>query len=134
MFGSRLLNHIREDKGYAYSPSAFLQSFRSAGAMRTQADVRNAATGPSFNEILYEMNRMVTTSPTENELQQAKRNLVGIEAISLQSNDEVAGELADLWMRVLPPEKIGNYGRQISPLTPHTINTPANHNFLPPHP
>src|SRR5260370_28502905 len=108
MFGSRLVNNIREDKGYTYSPSAFLQSFRSAGAMRTQADVRNAVTGARFNEILYETNRMVTTTPTENELQQAKRDLVGIEAISLQPTHEVAGERAGIRMRGLSPAPIGN--------------------------
>jgi zinc protease len=129
MFGSRLVNNIREDKGYTYSPSAFLQSFRSAGVIRTQADVRNAVTGASFNEILYEMNRMVTTSSTENELQQAKRNLVGIEAISLQSNDEVAGELADLWMRGLPPEEIGNYGRKVAAITADEVNAAAKKYF-----
>jgi len=129
MFGSRLVNNIREDKGYTYSPSAFLQSFRSAGVMRTQADVRNAVTGASFNEILYEMNRMVTTSSTENELQQAKRNLVGLEAISLQSNDEVAGELADLWTRGLPPEEIGNYGRKVAAITADEVNATAKKYF-----
>lgn len=129
MFGSRLVNNIREDKGYTYSPSGFLQSFRSAGAMRTQADVRNAVTAASFNEILYEMNRMVTTSPMENELQQAKRNLVGIEAISLQSNDAVAGELADLWTRGLPPEEIGNYGRKVAAITADGVNAAAKKYF-----
>jgi len=129
MFGSRLVNNIREDKGYTYSPSAFLQSFRSAGVMRTQADVRNAVTGASFNEILYEMNRMVTTSPSDNELQQAKRNLVGIEAISLQSNDEVAGELADLWTRGLPSEEIGNYGRKVAAITADEVNAAAKKYF-----
>jgi zinc protease len=129
MFGSRLVINIREDKGYTYSPSAFLQSFRSAGAMRTQADVRNAVTGASFNEILYEMNRMVTTSATENELQQAKRNLVGLEAISLQSNDAVAGELADLWTRGLPPEEIGNYGRKVAAITADEVNAAARKYF-----
>jgi predicted Zn-dependent peptidase len=129
MFGSRLVNNIREDKGYSYTPGAFLQSFRSAGAMRTQADVRNAVTGASFNEILYEMNRMVTTSSTENELQQAKRNLVGLEAISLQSNDEVAGELADLWTRGLPPEEIGNYGRKVAAITADEVNATAKKYF-----
>jgi predicted Zn-dependent peptidase len=75
------------------------------------------------------MNRMVTTSPTENELQQAKRNLVGLEAISLQSNDEVAGELADLWTRGLPPEEIGNYGRKVAAITADEVNATAKKYF-----
>jgi zinc protease len=128
-FSSRLVTNIREDKGYTYTPGAFLQSFRSAGVLRTDADVRNAVTGASFNEILYEMNRMATTSPTETEFQQAKHNLVGIEAISLQSNDAVAGELADLWTRGLPPEEIGNYGKKIASITADEVNAAAKKYF-----
>ena len=75
------------------------------------------------------MNRMATTSPTEAELQQAKHNLVGIEAISLQSNDAVAGELADLWTRGLPPEEIGNYGKKIAAITSDDVNAAAKKYF-----
>src|SRR5258708_31970732 len=72
---------------------------------------------------------MVNINPKENELQEAKRNLVGIEAISLQSNDEVAGELADLWMRGLPPEEIGNYGRKVAAITADEVNSAAKKYF-----
>jgi zinc protease len=128
-FGSRLITNIREDKGYTYSPGAFLQSFRAVGVLRTEADVRNAVTGASLNEILYEMNRMVTTSPTDTELQQAKHNLVGIEAITLQSREAVAGELADLWTRGLPPEEIGDYGKKITAITADDVNLVAKKYF-----
>jgi zinc protease len=129
MFGSRLITNIREDKGYTYAPGAFLQSFRAAGVLRTDADVRNAVTGASLNEILYEMNRMVTTSPTDTELQQAKHNLVGIEAITLQSREAVAGELADLWTRGLPAEEIGNYGKKITAITADDVDAAAKKYF-----
>jgi len=129
MFGSRLVTNIREDKGYTYAPGAYLQSFRAAGVLRTEADVRNAVTGASLNEILYEMNRMVTTSPTDTELQQAKHNLVGIEAITLQSREAVAGELADLWTRGLPPEEIGNYGKKITSITADDVDAAAKKYF-----
>jgi len=129
MFGSRLITNIREDKGYTYAPGAYLQSFRAAGVLRTEADVRNAVTGASLNEILYEMNRMVTTSPTDTELQQAKHNLVGIEAITLQSREAVAGELADLWTRGLPPEEIGNYGKKITAITADDVDAAAKKYF-----
>src|SRR5258708_23569146 len=75
------------------------------------------------------MNVMGTISPTENELQQDKRDLVGSEAIFLQSNDEVAGELADLWMRGLPPEEIGNYGRKVAAITADEVNAAAKKYF-----
>jgi predicted Zn-dependent peptidase len=114
IFSSRLVVNIREDKGYTYSPFAYIQTLRSAALVRTQADVRNAVTGASFNEISYEMNRLATTDPSDEELSKAKRFLLGIEAIQLQSREAVAGELANLWSNGLPPDEIGNYGKKIA--------------------
>jgi zinc protease len=116
-FGSRLTSNIREDKGYTYTPGSFLQSFRASGTLRTQADVRNPVTGPTLNEMFYELNRMATTTPTERELEQAKRSLVGIEAIQLQAHSAVAGELLTLWVFGLPPGELENYGKKVSAIT-----------------
>ncbi len=128
-FGSRLVTNIREDKGYTYSPGASLQTYQGAGVLTTRADVRNAVTGPSLNEILYELNRMVTTSPRPEELQTAKRFLVGIEAIQLQSRGAVAGELARLWINGLPPDAIGTYGRKVAATTADQVDAAAKKYF-----
>jgi zinc protease len=107
MFGSRLIRNIREDKGYTYSPGAFLQLRAKAGVLTTRADVRNEVTGPSLNEIDYELNRMATTDPSPEELAKAQRYLVGTNAIFLQLQSAVAGQLAQLWVYGLPPEALG---------------------------
>ncbi len=129
-FGSRLVSNIREDKGYTYSPFALLQTYRVAGVLATRADVRNEVTGPTFNEITYELNRLVTTSPSADELKQAERYLVGTEAIQLQSRDAVAGELARLWINGLPPEEIGVYGRKVAAISADDVNQAAR-KYLP---
>jgi predicted Zn-dependent peptidase len=81
------------------------------------------------NEITYELNRMVTTSPTSDELSQAKRFLVGIEAISLQSRGAVAGALAGLWVKGLPPEEIGIYGKKVAATTVEDVDAAAKKYF-----
>ena len=113
MFGSRLLRNIREDKGYSYSPGASLQLRTEAGIIRTRADVRNDVTGPSLNEITYELNRMATTDPAPNEVSRAQRFLVGTNAIVLQVRGAVAGELATLWVDGLPPVALGQENADI---------------------
>jgi predicted Zn-dependent peptidase len=128
-FGSRLITNIREDKGYTYSPFSNLSTYRSAGVFFTRADVRNEVTGPSFNEITYELNRMATTSPSKDEMDKARRFLVGIESIRLQARDAVVGELANLWVDVLPPEEIGIYGQKVSSTTPDQVNAVAKKYF-----
>ena len=117
MFGSRLINDIREDKGYTYSPRAYLQTRSEAGLLQTGADVRNAVTGATLNEINYQLNRMATTAPTVEEVERARRYLVGLRAIELQSQESVAGQLATLWSYGLPPEELGLESERIQKVT-----------------
>jgi predicted Zn-dependent peptidase len=129
MFGSRLVLNIREDKGYTYSPFAALRTYRAAGFFATQADVRNAVTGATLNEINYELNRMTTTTPSDIEMTQAKRYLVGNEAIGLQSGSGLAGELASLWVDGLPPDNIARESEKIEKSTPADVTTAARKYF-----
>ena len=128
-FGSRLVSNIREDKGYTYSPFSSLQTYRAAGVLVTGADVRNDVTGPTLNEISYELNRLATTTPTADELKQAERYLVGTEAIEMQSREGVATELARLWVDGLSPDEIGVYGRKVASTSAEDVNAAARKYF-----
>ncbi len=121
MFGSRLVNNIREDKGYTYSPGAFLQSRREAGLVQTSADVRNEVTGATFNEIGYELNRMATTSPAQEEVEHARRYLIGVKALELQAHHAVARRLASLWTYGLAAEKLGQETEKIQKVTAQDV-------------
>jgi predicted Zn-dependent peptidase len=129
MFGSRLVLNIREDKGYTYSPFSALRTYREAGYFATQADVRNAVTGATLNEIDYELNRMCTTGPSDTEMMQAKRYLVGNEAIGLQSGGGLAGELASLWVDGLPPDNIAKESEKIDKSTAADVMAVAKKYF-----
>jgi len=117
MFGSRLIDNIREDKGYTYSPGSRLVSRGQAGILATRADVRNPVTGASFNEINYELNRMATTAPEDSEIDHARRYLLGSIAIRLQARSSVARSLANLWISSLPPAELGALTEKISKVT-----------------
>jgi zinc protease len=121
MFGSRLIRNIREDKGYTYSPQTFIAMRGRAGDLETHADVRNAVTGATLNEIDYELNRMATTAPTDEEVESARRFLVGLNAIRLQSQGSVARRLATLWSYGLPPEELGLESERIQKVTAQDV-------------
>jgi zinc protease len=129
MFGSRLIRNIREDKGYTYSPRSSLQLRAEAGIVSTRADVRNAVTGPSLNEIDYELNRMATTSPTDEELAHAQRYLIGTNAIFLQIQASVARQLGLLWIYGLPPEALGQDSADIQKVTAQDVTAAARKYF-----
>ena len=121
MFGSRLIRNIREDKGYTYSPGGSIQLRAQAGTLQTRADVRNAVTGPSLNEIFYELNRMATTDPSADEVAMAQRYLVGTNAIFLQLQSAVGSELGWLWVYGLPPEALGQESANIQKVTAEDV-------------
>ena len=129
MFGSRLVNNIREDKGYTYSPGARLTLNRETGVLVTRADVRNPVTGASFNEITYELNRMATTAPDTEEVDRAKRYALGSLAIQLQSRAAVARQLANLWIDSLPPEELALQGQKIERVTPQDVQAAGRKYF-----
>ena len=129
MFGSRLTLNIREDKGYTYSPGSYLVSRRTTGIFQIWAAVRNEVTGATLNEIDYELNRMATTSPSEEELARAQRYLVGNQAIDLQAQDSVGRSLARLWILGLPPEELGRENEQIGKVTIKDVDEAASQYF-----
>ena len=91
--------------------------------------MRNAVTGATVNEIAYELNRMATTSPTETELANAKRNIVGSQALRLQYRVAVARELASLWVLGLPPEQLGAEGQKVKATTAADVDAAAKKYF-----
>jgi|KBSMisStandDraft_5_1062788.scaffolds.fasta_scaffold41106_2 predicted Zn-dependent peptidase len=128
-FSSRLVANIREDKGYTYSPFSSLNAYQVAGTLVTHADVRNEVTAPSLNEIEYELNRLATTTPTEEELSKAKRYLVGNDAIQLQARTSLSAQLADIWVNGLPPEEIATYGQKVANTTSTEVDVAAKRYF-----
>jgi len=121
MFGSRLILNIREDKGYTYSPYSYVAGYQKTGLLITSAAVRNDVTGASFNEITYELDRMGTTSPTEEELQRAKRFLIGSLAVELQSQGDLAQTLSRYWIDSLSPADLAQEGEKLQQVSSNDV-------------
>jgi predicted Zn-dependent peptidase len=116
-FGSRLVENIREDKGYTYSPRGSIRALPKGGLLTVQADVRNEVTGASLLEMFYELDRMGTTEPSEEELQRAKRYQSGLYLLRNQIQGAVARTLANNWVNGLPPEALGEFVPKVNAVT-----------------
>ncbi|MFI5180714.1 MAG: M16 family metallopeptidase [Thermoanaerobaculia bacterium] len=116
-FSSRLVQNLREEKGYTYSPGAGVRWLAGRGSVRSRAAVRSEVTGASLGEIFYEMTRMGTTEPTDEEMDRARRVFTGLKAISLQTSPGLADELAQLWILGLPPSEIGRTSDALAKVT-----------------
>jgi predicted Zn-dependent peptidase len=103
-FGSRLMKNIREDKGYSYHPGSAIETFRWGAIVQTHEDVRNAVTGASLQQTFLELNRMAADPPSEQELLNGKRQLLGSVAIALHSRVQFIAMLGSFWLQEEPAD------------------------------
>jgi predicted Zn-dependent peptidase len=116
-FASRLVENIREDKGYTYSPGGSVNTMLRGGVLAVSADVRNEVTGAALLEIFYELDRMGSTLATDEELSRAKRFQSGLYLLRNQIQGSVARTLAANWTKGLPPEALGEFVTRVNAVT-----------------
>jgi len=117
MSSGRLFQNVREEKGYAYSIWSRINSENLSAIYTIKANVRNEVTGGAMNEIFYEINRMATTAPSNDEVTRAQRYLLGYRAFLLQSSSSVADELTSLWLMNLNSEQLNRESKEILEVT-----------------
>jgi predicted Zn-dependent peptidase len=116
-FGSRLVENIREDKGYTYSPGGGVSTRAKGGLLTMRADVRSDVTAAALTEMFYEQDRLASTTPTEEELSRAKRYQAGLYLLRNQIQGAVAQTLASNWVNGLPPGALGEFVTQVNAVT-----------------
>jgi zinc protease len=120
-FASRLVENIREDKGYTYSPGGSVNTMLRGGVLAVSADVRNEVTGAALLEIFYELDRMGSTLATDEELSRAKRFQSGLYLLRNQIQGSVARTLAANWAKGLPPEALGEFVTKVNAVTAEEV-------------
>jgi zinc protease len=90
-FSSRWVENIREDKGYTYGPHTSIEHFVAGSALVVAAEVATEVTGPSLLETLYELGRIASLPPGEEELEQARRYALGTLRLGMSTQAGLAG-------------------------------------------
>lgn len=108
-FSSRLMQNLREDKGYTYGARGGLSALRQGGRVSASADVRNEVTGAALKEFQAELARIGTEPVPAQELEDNKRYVAGGYLLSNQMQAAVAQTLASNWLVCLPAEFLGEY-------------------------
>src|SRR5262249_21963759 len=116
-FGSRLVENIREDKGYTYSPGGSVAARAKGSLLTARAEVRTEVTAATLTEMFYEQDRMASTLPTDEELQRAKRYQGGLYLLRNQIQGSVAQTLASNWVNGLPPSALGEFVPKVNAVT-----------------
>ncbi|OLF16400.1 M16 family metallopeptidase [Actinophytocola xanthii] len=95
-FSSRLVENIREDKGYTYHARSSLEFTPSGATLLVESDTASEVTAPALLETRYELARLGVVPPTESEVDTVRRYAVGSLLISTGSQSGLASQLAAL--------------------------------------
>ncbi|MGK5742655.1 M16 family metallopeptidase [Micromonospora sp. URMC 103] len=76
-FSSRWVENIREDKGYTYGPHSLIEHAVAGSVLVAAAEVATEVTGPALLETTYELGRLASLPPKEDELEQARQYALG---------------------------------------------------------
>ncbi|MGY2129122.1 M16 family metallopeptidase [Blastococcus sp. SYSU DS0617] len=116
-FSSRLVENIRERRGYSYSPRSAVEHQAADASFLVEADVATEVTGPALMETLYELGRMALTPVTEAELDAARRYVVGSMALSTATHAGLASTLSALVGAGLPVGWLAEHQRALEAVT-----------------
>ncbi|MGL4240924.1 MAG: M16 family metallopeptidase [Beijerinckiaceae bacterium] len=95
-FTSRIWQEVREKRGLAYSVSSGLYPFRRAGVLLGGTATKNERAKEALDVIKDEFARMAANGPTEEELDKAKRYLIGSYALRFDTSSKIARQLDGL--------------------------------------
>jgi zinc protease len=90
-FSSRWVENIREDKGYTYGPHSLIEHAVAGSALVVVAEVATEVTGPALLETLYELGRLASLPPKEDELEQARQYTLGTLQLGMSTQAGLAG-------------------------------------------
>ena len=116
-FSSRLVENIRERRGYTYSPRSSVDHQAAGSSFLVEADVATEVTGPALLETWYELGRMALTAVTDAELDGARRYILGSMALSTATHAGLASTLSALIGAGLPAEWLAEHQQALAAVT-----------------
>jgi zinc protease len=90
-FSSRWVENIREDKGYTYGPHSMIEHAVAGSSLVVAAEVATEVTAPALLETTYELGRLASLPPREDELEQARQYALGTLLLGMSTQSGLAG-------------------------------------------
>ncbi len=128
---SRLNQEVREKRGLTYGVGSFLVPFQNASLHIASVASENAKMAEALDVIKAEWERISTEGVTTEELEAAKRYLMGSYALRFDSNQAIASGLAGLQFGGLPIDYINIRNDLVEAVTLDDINRVAREHLHP---
>lgn len=133
VFNARLMQNLREDKGWTYGTGSDLQADRFNGSFHTSANVRTAVTDSAVVETLNEIMRMRDEFVTQEELELAKSYMAGSFARSLEDPRTIARFALNTYINGLQPDHYETYLKRLEAVTIADVQAAAQAFLYPDH-
>ena len=121
-FNSRITSNIREDKGYTYSPFSQVSARHRDAYWVEAADVTTDVTGASLKEIFYEIDRLQSEPPSEEELQGIQNYMAGTFVLTNSSPSGIINVLRFLELHGLDRSYLTDFVQNVYAVTPEEVS------------
>jgi zinc protease len=124
-FLSRLVQNIREEKGYAYSPGSGMSSHYRDTIWQASANVDTPSTGPALTEIFAELRRLQDEPPSDREMELIRNYRTGVFTLANASRGGVLGTIAFMDFHGLPDSWLEDYVPRFRAVTAEEVQETA---------
>ncbi len=122
-FSSRLMQTLREERGLTYGASSGLTPMHSSGPFMISFKTRNDQVDQALSVLHQELERFAREGPTADELDHAKRNILGSYPLGIASNASLVAQLGVLGFYDLPSTELNDFLERISALDAAEVQT-----------
>jgi predicted Zn-dependent peptidase len=122
---ARLFLNLREDKGYTYGAYSNFGGSKFRGTWVSSSEVRTDVTEGAMKEFMYELNRMRNELVPAEELDNAKRAIIGSFALSLEQPGTLLQNIITQKLYNLPADYWDTYPQNVAAITAQDVQMAA---------
>ncbi|UUV35099.1 insulinase family protein [Amycolatopsis roodepoortensis] len=130
-FSSRLVENIREDKGYTYSAHSGFEFTDQTAVVNVDADTATDATAAALLETRYELARLGLVPPTADEVESVRQYAIGSLVTAASSQGGLAAQLSALAATGLGVEWLAGHPERLAAVTAEDVANAALEFFAP---
>lgn len=131
IFSGRLMQNLREDKGYTYGARSALSADENIGFFTASANVRNEVTDSAVTQFMYELKRLRNEPVASSDLSLTLNSMNGAFARGLESSQSIASFALNTIKYDLPKDYYKNYLAKLSSVSAADIQEMAAMYILP---
>ena len=121
----RLFLNLREDKGYTYGAYSGFGGSKFKGTWISSSEVRTDVTEGAMKEFMYELKRLRDEKVPAEELENAKRAIVGSFALSLEQPQALLQNIITQKLYNLPADYWDTYPQKVDAITADDVQRAA---------